>query len=250
MRVIAERTYRIREFAELSGVTVRALHHYDRLGLLKPKRTRAGYRAYSMRDLETLEQIVALKFIGVPLKQIPILRRSGGGALAAALRAQRRTLEEKKQLLEQAIAALGQIEAQVRTGSEPDASLFRRIIEVIEMQNDADEWRKKYDSLVQAKMARLRALSLEDRSELKKAWGALVADVESALDRDPAGAKAQALAGRWIALLERLMGDAVPQHMLGNAAAYENAPAAASFVDRRVWDFMSKALAARPPSRS
>lgn len=36
--------YRVREFAELSGVTVRALHHYDRVGLLKPRRTDAGYR--------------------------------------------------------------------------------------------------------------------------------------------------------------------------------------------------------------
>ena len=67
------RTYRTREFAELAGVTVRALHHYDRLGLLKPRRTPAGYRAYAARDLEALEQIVALKFIGIPLKDIPIL---------------------------------------------------------------------------------------------------------------------------------------------------------------------------------
>jgi MerR family transcriptional regulator, thiopeptide resistance regulator len=245
MRVIGERTYRIREFAELSGVTVRALHHYDRLGLLKPKRTRAGYRAYSIRDLETLEQIVALKFIGVPLKKIPILRRAGGGALAAALRAQRATLEEKKQLLDQAIHALSEVEAQLVAGKEGDASLFRKIIEVIEMQNNTDQWRKKYDSLVQAKMDRLRALSPEDRSELKKAWGELVADVESALDQDPAGAKAQALASRWVTLLERLMGGAVPESMLGNAAAYQDAPGAPSFVDRRVWDFMSKALATR-----
>jgi hypothetical protein len=41
------------------------------------------------------------------------------------------------------------------------------------------------------------------------------------------------------------MGGADPEAMLGNAAAYENTPNAASFVDKRVWDFMSKALAAR-----
>jgi hypothetical protein len=50
------------------------------------------------------------------------------------------------------------------------------------MQNNADEWRKKYDSLVQAKMERLRTLSPDDRSELKKAWAVLVADVEAALE--------------------------------------------------------------------
>ena len=63
----AIRRYRAREFAELSGVTVRALHHYDRLGLLRPKRAQNGYRAYGEQDLVRLEQIVALKFVGLPL---------------------------------------------------------------------------------------------------------------------------------------------------------------------------------------
>jgi MerR family transcriptional regulator, thiopeptide resistance regulator len=45
----------------LAGVSVRALHHYDRLGLLKPRRTEARYRLYCNRDLERLEQIVALR---------------------------------------------------------------------------------------------------------------------------------------------------------------------------------------------
>ena len=51
--------YHVREFAQLAGVTVRALHHYDRLGLLRPSRTETGYRLYYLRDLERLEQIVA-----------------------------------------------------------------------------------------------------------------------------------------------------------------------------------------------
>jgi DNA-binding transcriptional MerR regulator len=57
--------YQANEFAELAGVTVRALHHYDRLGLLKPSgRTNSGYRLYTDRDLVRLEQIVVLKFLG------------------------------------------------------------------------------------------------------------------------------------------------------------------------------------------
>jgi DNA-binding transcriptional MerR regulator len=60
------RKYQVREFALLSGVTVRALHHYDRLGLLRPRRSHNGYRAYGEQDLARLEQIVALKFVGYP----------------------------------------------------------------------------------------------------------------------------------------------------------------------------------------
>ena len=83
------RTFRIREFAQLAGLTPRALRHYDRVGLLKPKRTRAGYRAYSAGDLERLEQIVALKFLGIPLRKIGLLITRTPKELARALDAQR-----------------------------------------------------------------------------------------------------------------------------------------------------------------
>ena len=60
--------YKVREFATLAGVTVRALHHYDQLGLLTPmRRTGSSYRLYSERDLARLEEIVVLKFLGIPL---------------------------------------------------------------------------------------------------------------------------------------------------------------------------------------
>ena len=66
-----KRWYKANEFARLTGVTVRTLHHYDRLGLLKPSgRTPAGYRLYGERDFARLQQIVILKFIGFPLNQI------------------------------------------------------------------------------------------------------------------------------------------------------------------------------------
>jgi DNA-binding transcriptional MerR regulator len=98
------RTYRIREFAALAGATVRALRHYDRLGLLKPRRTYTGYRVYSAEDLGALEQIVALKFIGLPLKKVKGLVRRSPSELAQALHAQRTVIEEKRNLLDRAIA--------------------------------------------------------------------------------------------------------------------------------------------------
>jgi len=56
-------------------VLVPVLRCYDRLGLLTPPRTQTGYRVYGEKDLETLEQIVALKFIGLPLDKIKSLLR-------------------------------------------------------------------------------------------------------------------------------------------------------------------------------
>ena len=88
----------VQEFAKLAGVTVRALHHYDRLGLLRARRNGTGYRVYAACDMERLEQIVALKFLGIPLKQIGTMLDPGGLELSEALRMQRTVLEEKRQV--------------------------------------------------------------------------------------------------------------------------------------------------------
>ena len=56
--------------ARATGVTVRALHHYDRLGLLRPARDRAGRRRYGRAEVRRLHQIVALRSFGPALAEI------------------------------------------------------------------------------------------------------------------------------------------------------------------------------------
>jgi len=89
---------------------VRALHHYDRLGLLKPSsRTAAGYRLYGPSDVARLQQIVTLKFIGFSLREIK--RLLAGADLPAALHLQRNTLDQKRRQLDLAIAAIAQADS-------------------------------------------------------------------------------------------------------------------------------------------
>jgi DNA-binding transcriptional MerR regulator len=111
------RGYRIREFAELAGVTVKALHHYDRLGLLSPRRAESGYRMYAEHDLERLEQIVALKFLGLPLRQVKSVLEKTEIELAAALRAQRKAIEKKQALLARAVCAIQAAEESMAAGT-------------------------------------------------------------------------------------------------------------------------------------
>jgi len=241
-----DRPLRTQEFAQLAGVTPRALRHYDRLGLLKPKRTLAGYRAYSARDVERLEQIVALKFLGIPLKKIGLLITRTPKELARALDAQRRLLEEKRRLFDQAIKALEEAGTALRSGHTPDAGLYRRIIEVIEMQGNGDAWNKKYDQLVQAKADRIKSLSPEALADLRLQWTRLMDEIRPVVAEDPAGPRAQELATRWIELLGRLMGKPLDSAAIGFAASYPTTRTAApSEADKPVWDFIHRALASR-----
>ena len=71
MFVRTRRTYQVKEAAELTGVSVRTLHHYDEIGLLVPKRrTDAGYRLYDDDDLLRLQQILIGREQGLALEEI------------------------------------------------------------------------------------------------------------------------------------------------------------------------------------
>lgn len=245
--------YKVQEFAELAGVTVRALHHYDRLGLLKPSRAETGYRLYRLCDLERLEHIVALKFLGIPLKQIKTVLDRDSFALPDALRLQRTVLEEKRRLLDRALNAISEAETAVRSGERPDAALLKKIIEVIEMQ-DATDWMMQYYSEEgKAKVdARRHLWSPELQERVSKEWSDLFRDVGAVLDQDPAGEAAQALADRWTKLVEGFTGGdpEITAGLKNLHADRANWPAEfqqkmTAYSNPKVWDFMHRALAAR-----
>jgi DNA-binding transcriptional MerR regulator len=163
--------YRVHEFAELAGVTVKALHHYDRLGLLKPARTAAGYRVYDAADLGRLEQIVALKTIGFSLKDIRVLLERDALPLRSRLSQQRHVLEQKRRMIDRAIEALTAAERGLDSNSASAASILQKVIHTM----SANDWPPP-------------------------AWRALYREIGSVLDTDPASPPAQALADRWLAL--------------------------------------------------
>ena len=240
----------VQEFGKLAGVTVRALHHYDRLGLLRPRRTEAGYRVYCARDLERLEQIVALKFLGIPLKQIKAMLERAELELPDALRMQRTVLEEKRKLLDRAILAIKAAERSIAPGRPADSALLTKIIEVIEMQNDNSWTEKYYSPEARAKIdERKKEWTPELQAQVSKQWTELFADVEAALDEDPAGERAQALAARWKTLVAGFTGGD-PEIGKGLNKLYADRPnwptaakeQMAPFGNPKVWEFMGRVM--------
>jgi DNA-binding transcriptional MerR regulator len=82
--------------ARLAKVSVRTLHHYDAIGLLSPsERSEAGYRLYTVEDLERLQQVLLFRELGFPLGEIRRILLEPGFDRRSALEAQRQLLEEK-----------------------------------------------------------------------------------------------------------------------------------------------------------
>jgi DNA-binding transcriptional MerR regulator len=245
--------YRVRDFAGMAGVTVRALHHYDRLKLLCPRRTPSGYRVYSDRDLERLEQIVALKFIGLPLASIKVLLDRDAPELSDALRQQFRALEEKRRLLDRAIDAIREAQLTLEESGRASAAALRKIIEVIEMQDNPDWAMQYYSDEAREKVEARKALwSPELQERVSKQWLDLIADVQANLEKDPGSPEAQALGDRWSALIEEFTGRD-PQITEGLTKLYQdrgNWPTGFQqqmkpFGDPKVYEYMDRVLAAR-----
>ena len=201
-------TFRIQEFAKLAGVTVRALHHYDRLKLLSPAhRSERGYRLYCHEDLGRLERILVLRFLGLSLREIAALLSApvGRGAerLTVTLARQRAVLGERRDGLDRVLRAIEHAQRRAQDPAEPEWFLYQTILKEIQMQ-EATDWTEKYYSPkgVEALRERRAAMTPEQYADAGARWRALMADVQSALDREvpPDSAEGRALVARWMRL--------------------------------------------------
>ena len=201
-------TFRIQEFAKLAGVTVRALHHYDRLNLLSPAhRSERGYRLYCHQDLGRLERILALRYLGLTLREIAALLNTpvdrGAETLTVTLARQRAALTARRDGLDRVLRAIEHAQQRAHDPAEPEWLLYQTILKEIQMQ-EATDWTEKYYSPKAAEALRERraAMTPEQMAESGARWKALLTDVQSALDREvsPDSAEGRALVARWMRL--------------------------------------------------
>ena len=132
---------KINEAAELAGVTVRTLHHYDKIGLLCPvKSAENGYRYYGEAELLRLQQILFLKEMDFPLEEIKEMLDNPGLDRGRMMEAQHDLLLKKKQRLERIISLL---EAEMRGENKMSFKEFD--------MKEIEDCRKKYADEARAK---------------------------------------------------------------------------------------------------
>ena len=98
--------YHIKKAAQLSGVSVKTLHHYDKIGLLVPAKSENGYRTYSQADLERLQVILYYKYLGFSLEKIAELLSQDDQVLLPHLVRQLEYLEQERDHLDTLISTL------------------------------------------------------------------------------------------------------------------------------------------------
>ena len=154
----------VKEISDLTGISVRTLHYYDEIGLLKPtKKSDAGYRLYDDKALETLQQVLFFREFDIPLKEIkavmenPVLERN------QILQMQRKMLVAKKERMERLTNSIddslkgdNNIDSAIFSKTEVE-EMFQTMIEHMpeNMKNLAvkefgsvEEWKKHYIEVV------------------------------------------------------------------------------------------------------
>jgi len=196
---------RVQEFTNLAGVTVRTLRHYDGAGLLRAQRDQKGFRVYTSADLERLQRIIGLKFIGLPLKQIRAVLSGDKRDLRSVLCSQIAALEEKKRRLEITISAVRSAEALLRSGGQP---CLKTIIEAMEMERDYQWIFEHFNEEKRPSVEdQLKSRTQETWRQLQREWNELARAMQAAEDTNAASAESQELLRRWEDLIRRTTGE-------------------------------------------
>jgi len=202
--------YTVKQVAKLSGVSVRTLHHYDDIGLLKPDSVGAnGYRYYGKDELLRLQQILFHRELGFPLEEIRQVLDAPGFDRVAALRAQRVHLETETRRYRRLVRTIDQTLAELKGEQQmDDKDLYRGFAP--EKQAEYEAWiAERYGAeTVAASKAGMKGWSKADFQALAGDVDKLEAGVAKALtDGLPADSSAvQDLMRGWAAWIGKSWG--------------------------------------------
>ncbi len=233
---------KVGDVARRTGLTVRTLHHYDEIGLVRPSaRSRAGHRLYTAPDLTRLQAVVSLKQLGFSLDEVRAVLDGTTTALGPILELHLADTAERVATLNRLTTRLSTLAARLRQGEALTLDALLEAIEETTVQ-------AKFLTREQLEQIRERQPTREAVEAAEKAWRAAAVAMKAALDRGaaPDSPEVKALAVRWRGLVHDLSGGD-PGIEAGLAAFYRADPDACAArlglgLDRTVLEYAGRAM--------
>jgi len=235
--------WKVGELARQTKLTVRALHHYDAIGLLRPShRTAADHRLYSESDVARLQQIQSLRHLGFSLEEIREALDRRGLTRRQVLELHLERLREQIELQQRLYQRLSRIAEGLSAAEDISVAELTQAIEEMKMQ-------EKYftpEQLAELQQ-RGREIGSERIHEVEAEWPRLIAEVRGEMDRgtDPGDPKVQEFARRWMGLVREFSGGS-PGIEKSVATMYREEPGAMqrNGLDPGVFEYVNRAIQA------
>lgn len=218
--------YTVHQLAEIAGVSVRTLHHYDAIGLLRPPRDPSnGYRRYDHASLLRLQQILFLRELGLSLDEIGAALDRPDFDLLRALEQHRAALYERQRRLNVLMQTVERTIQHLRGEREmSNEELFTGFSEEQQAAYEEEAAQRWGEEKVRESNRRWREYSDEKKRAILEEGGAIYRDLIAAMPEGPTSAAAQEGIRRWYQHL-RSFYEPTPEILLGLGDLYNDDPA-------------------------
>jgi DNA-binding transcriptional MerR regulator len=234
---------KVGELAKRTGLTIRTLHHYDEIGLLRPSlHSDAGHRLYTGADVVRLQQVLSLRQLGFSLEQVHDCLDRPGFSPLEVIRLHVARLREQIDLQQKLCERLEALAARFRPAGEVSAEEFLQTIEAMNMienyytPEQLESFKKRWEADPEGSAALARKGEAD--------WAALLDDFRAAMEQglDPVDPKAQALEQRRQALVNAFSGgDKAIEQNLKRMWTEQGDKLAAQFgIDPKVMAYLGK----------
>jgi len=192
-------SYTVKQLSDLAGVSIRTLHYYDEVGLLKPESVGAnGYRYYEEGSLLRLQQILFFRELGLELSQIKNILARPDFDVQSALESHRRSLQGRVERLNRLITTVDDTILHLKGKKEMSKKqLFAAFSEAeqAELQKEAEQM---YDpAIVKASNKKWKAYTAEEKQRIGEEGNQVYADLVAAMPKGAASPEVQAIVERW-----------------------------------------------------
>ncbi|WDC85328.1 MerR family transcriptional regulator [Caloramator sp. mosi_1] len=196
--------YKIKEVADMVGISVRTLHHYDEIGLLKPdSTTEAGYRLYSEKDLEKLQQILFFKELDFDLKTIKEILSNPNFDKRRALELHKQLLIKKRDRLNKIIECVEDTIESIERGIKMSKDNMFEAFDMSEIekykQKYAEETKQKYGhtDAYKESMAKTSKYTNKDWENIIQRQSEIYREIAELMDRTPDDEDVQRAVEKW-----------------------------------------------------
>lgn len=190
----------VKAVADLAGVSIRTLHHYDDIGLLKPADTSAsGYRLYNQRDLERLQQILFFRELGFSLGEIRTIIDSPGFDRRQALLEHRSLLQERRERIERLIRTVDRTLESMEREMTMNKEEMKKLFDGFDHTQYEEEARQRWGGSreYEESARRTKGYKKADWEAIKAESGEIYQAIANLMDRGPEDAEVQQWVGRW-----------------------------------------------------